>query len=415
MLKKALQKRDRWTEQRSKRMKKLQIMIVQHIHNQLRIDRSIPLQADRVKCERYKFTDFVNYNFSGLFRWRSPKDLQRLYEGLQLPGLTKIKAYKTTGQEILMVSLVRLSYPHRWEDVERIFIGIKRWKLQCLFYWFLDYMVENWSYLILNNREFWTPLMPVMARAIEDKLATLPNPDYRLFFPEEVPFTIFGFIDNTMHAMCRPGGGSVTGGVQAERVSKLVQQAWWTGWKKLHGLKMQTVFLPNGMDFEVWGPVSCRHNDNYTLAMSNILDKLHQCQERNPIKYAIFGDSAYMDDDFFLTGGGRGMSSVRESVEWEYKDVKSQWKYLDYKHALKIKNQPLAKIVIVCMLLRNALNTMYGSQTSVYFNLLPPQFEEWVSQGIQGRPIPADSLFNPLYHTINRDDDSDDDDDDDDT
>ena len=257
MLKKALQKRDRWTEQRSKRMKKLQIMIVQRIHNQLRIDRSISLQADRVKCERYKFTDFVNYNFSGLFRWRSPKDLQRLYEGLQLPGLTKIKAYKTTGQEILMVSLVRLSYPHRWEDVERIFFGIKRWKLQCLFYWFLDYMVENWSYLILNNREFWTPLMPVMARAIEDKLGTLPNPDYRLFFPEEVPFTIFGFIDNTMHAMCRPGGGSVTGGVQAERVSKLVQQAWWTGWKKLHGLKMQTVFLPNGMDFEVWGPVSC--------------------------------------------------------------------------------------------------------------------------------------------------------------
>jgi len=73
-----------------------------------------------------------------------------------------------------------------------------------------------------------------MARAIEDKLALLPNLDYRLFFPEEVPFTIFGFIDNTMHAICRPGGGSLTGGVQAERVSKLVQQAWWTGWKKIN-------------------------------------------------------------------------------------------------------------------------------------------------------------------------------------
>ncbi len=84
-----------------------------------------------------------------------------------------------------------------------------------------------------------------MARAIELKLASLPNPNYRLFFPDEVPFTIFGFIDNTMHATCR------TGGVQAERVPKLVQQAWWTGWKKLHELKMQTVFLPNGMDFEI--------------------------------------------------------------------------------------------------------------------------------------------------------------------
>jgi hypothetical protein len=35
--------------------------------------------------------------------------------------------------------------------------------------------------------------MPNMARAIEMKLATLPNPDYRLFFPDDVPFTRFGF------------------------------------------------------------------------------------------------------------------------------------------------------------------------------------------------------------------------------
>jgi hypothetical protein len=218
MLKKALDKRGRLTDKWSIRMKKLQILIIQRMQYQLRLDRSIPLQENRVKRDRYKFADFVNYNFSGLFRFRSPEALQRLYEGLQLPGNTKIQGYKTSGQEVLMVSLVRLSYPHRWEDVERIFIGIKRWKLQSLFYWFLDYMVANWSYLILNNRDFWTPLMPTMARAIEVKLATLPNPDYRLFFPEEVPFTIFGFIDNTMHAMCRPGGGSVTGGVQAERV-----------------------------------------------------------------------------------------------------------------------------------------------------------------------------------------------------
>ena len=101
-----------------------------------------------------------------------------------------------------------------------------------------------------------------------------------------------------MLAMCRPGGGPITGGVQAPRVDKLVQQAWWTGWKKLHGLKMQTVFMPNGMDFEVWGPVAVRHNDNYTLARSTILEKLHDCQLMNLIKYIIFGDSAYTDDDY---------------------------------------------------------------------------------------------------------------------
>ena len=180
-LKKCLTKTGRLTEERSSVIKKVQLLIVHHIHHQLRVDRAIPLQGDRVRRDPYKFTDFIHYNFSGLFRFRSPEDLQRLYEGLQLPGPTRLRTYKTTGQEILMVSLVRLSYPHRWEDVERIFVGMKRWKLQYLFYWFLDYMIENWSYLILNNRDYWTPQMPNMARAIEMKLATLPNPDYRLF------------------------------------------------------------------------------------------------------------------------------------------------------------------------------------------------------------------------------------------
>jgi hypothetical protein len=31
--------------------------------------------------------------------------------------------------------------------------------------------------------------------------------------------------------------------------------------------------------------------------MSNILGKLEKCQEGNPLKYAMLGDSVYMDDD----------------------------------------------------------------------------------------------------------------------
>jgi hypothetical protein len=111
-------KRDHLTEEKLILIKILQLMTVQRIHQQLRIERTIPLLGNQVRQDPYKFTDFVNHNFSGLFRFRSPEDLQRLYEGLQLPGPTRVKTYKTTGQEILMVSLVRLSYPHRWDDVE---------------------------------------------------------------------------------------------------------------------------------------------------------------------------------------------------------------------------------------------------------------------------------------------------------
>ena len=120
-LKKHLKKVDNLTDEKLMRIKKLQLMTVQRIHLQLQVERAIPLLGIRMRRDLYKFTDFVGSNFSGLFRFRSPEDLQRLYEGLQLPGPIRVKNYKTTGQEILMVSLVRLSYPHRWEDVERIY------------------------------------------------------------------------------------------------------------------------------------------------------------------------------------------------------------------------------------------------------------------------------------------------------
>ena len=67
-LKKHLEKRDSLTEEKLIRIKKLQLMTVQHIHQQLRVERAVPLQGDRVRRDPYKFTDFDNYNFSGLSR-----------------------------------------------------------------------------------------------------------------------------------------------------------------------------------------------------------------------------------------------------------------------------------------------------------------------------------------------------------
>ncbi len=44
-------------------------------------------------------------------------------------------------------------------------------------------------------------------------------------------------VDDSLTPTCRTGGGPITGGEQAPRVDRLVHQAWWTGWKKLHGMK----------------------------------------------------------------------------------------------------------------------------------------------------------------------------------
>ena len=68
----------------------------------------------------------------------------------------------------------------------------------------------------------------------------------------------------------------------------------------------------------------------------------------------------------------------------------------------------------VSMLLRNAHVCMNGSQFTTYFNLHPPTFETWVSQGPRAKPLPTSSIFSPLYTPPNDDNDNMNDNDDDD-
>ena len=75
---------------------------------------------------------------------------------------------------------------------------------------------------------------------------------------------------------------------------------------------------------------------------------------------------------------------------------------------MKLRNQPVAKIMFVCMLLRNAYVTMNASQTSEYLDILPPSLEHWLSQGPRAHPIPDNCVWSDDYVRPDElDDDSD--------
>jgi len=95
--------------------------------------------------------------------------------------------------------------------------------------------------------------------------------------------------------------------------------------------------MPNGMNFDVFGPVSVRRNDNYNLNQSRIEAKMPQLQAGKPLKYKILGDSAYWPSDVIVSGGGRGIAAVRQPIEYNYKDLKTYWKYLDYKQVMMLR------------------------------------------------------------------------------
>jgi hypothetical protein len=109
----------------------------------------------------------------------------------------------------------------------------------------------------------------------------------------------------------------------------------------------------------------------------------------------IYGDSAYIVAvDEFLKARHSGvgltareilenktLSSCREVIEWDYGDVGVMWSYVDYKKALKMRTTNVANTYLTAMLLRNAHVTMNGCTTSSYFSIIPPTFEDWISQG----------------------------------
>lgn len=94
-------------------------------------------------------------------------------------------------------------------------------------------MVSNWAYLFFDNLEYWLPHLPRFNQAIRDKCSRLGY-DYD-------DLEIFGFIDNTMNSICRPGGGPACDGENAPRNDFRIQRAYYTGWKKGHGQKFQTI------------------------------------------------------------------------------------------------------------------------------------------------------------------------------
>ena len=73
---------------------------------------------------------------------------------------------------------MRFAFPARWSDLYTYFPGRDHSQLSRATYWFLDFMILNWS-----NLQYWLRHFPAFAEAIRIKLATLPNVDNRQQVP----------------------------------------------------------------------------------------------------------------------------------------------------------------------------------------------------------------------------------------
>jgi nuclease HARBI1 len=317
---------------------------------------------------RFRLRDVADANCILDFRF-DRQGIQRLFVALRLPDvIITPQRDRVPGIEALCMVLFRLTFPKRFHDSMPKF-GRSVSSQSRIFLHVIGLLYARWSTLLF------CPVGLVKARLVAycDAVAAKGAPLN----------CVFGFIDGTKIASCRPGRSS--SGLDLQRVV-------YTGHKRMHCLSYQAVTAPDGLCIHFWGPMEGRRHDAAMLRESGFVEFLDRQGSVFDDRY-IYGDPAYGVSHRILSGFkgnltgksdmadfNRRMSSVRESVEWTFALLKSLWKFIDCKKQQKILQSPVAQVVAVAMLLTNC-HTCYnqGNQISMYFGLSPPRLDDYLT------------------------------------
>jgi nuclease HARBI1 len=175
---------------------------------------------------------------------------------------------------------------------------------------------------------------------------------------------IWGFIDGTLRKTCRP--------VRFQKVT-------YSGHKRNHGIKFQSVATPDGLIALLFGPMEGSRHDSMMLTESRLLRHLEELMPEGTELFSIYGDPAYPISPHLLSGfknvppgsvqqqWNTQMSKGRQMVEWEFKEVATKWSYVDFEKNMKIFKCPIAQYYTVAVFFTNLCCCCYGNQSSKYF------------------------------------------------
>lgn len=191
--------------------------------------------ANRSKNPEFPYEEYGKFDLEDMeddeckaeFRFHK-EDIPVLAEVLGLPEtFTCSQGSVTNGVEGLCIMLKRFSYPCRYSDlIPRFGHAVPVMSMICntvvdFIYNLHGHRITEYNHNLLDSAS-----LQVYADAVFAKGAALDN--------------CFGFVDGTVRPICRPGE---------------MQRAVYNGHKRVHGLKFQSVALPNGLIANLFGPV----------------------------------------------------------------------------------------------------------------------------------------------------------------
>ena len=188
--------------------------------------------------------------------------------------------------------------------------------------------------------------------------------------------TVWGFVDGTVRAMCRP--------TQNQKVA-------YNGHKRVHALKYQSVTTPDGLIVDLFGPVEGRRHDMFLMKKSAFMERL-RCYSRDTDGniMSIYGDPAYALSAYILCGFkgsnlsqqqqtfNMKMSAVRATVEYGFQRITTLFAWVDFKKNQKIGLQNIGVYYHVAAFLTNVHSCYNSNQTAAYFNVAVPSPADYI-------------------------------------
>ncbi|XP_049523923.1 uncharacterized protein LOC125945714 [Dermacentor silvarum] len=202
--------------------------------------------------------------FRQQFRFEK-RDLSELVRLLLIPDkICSAQKVTVVGRDALCLLLRRLAYPNRWCDLQEIF-GLHTSVMSSVSSQVVTHITATFGHLLedMNNHSWLSSeCLRDFADAVRRKGATLDN--------------CWAFIDGTARAICRP---------------KRNQQAYFSGHKRVHCVKYQSLMCPNGIVCQLDGHYPGRRHDAGILRDSGLYAKLERLV--NGQDFVIYGDPAY--------------------------------------------------------------------------------------------------------------------------
>lgn len=162
---------------------------------------------------------------------------------------------------------------------------------------------------------------------------------------------------------------------------------------KVHEINFQLVAAPNRLSAELFGPIEGRRQDSTILARSGFLQTLeHYSIVRDKSILCIYDHPALplrpqlqkpfcpLQTTLLQSNWNKGMSSVRVSGEWAFRDVINYYKFFAFRKKYKIQLSAVGKMYIIWASIRNARSCFYRNSTSSFFDCTPSSIQEYFQQ-----------------------------------